>query len=129
MEGLHLTVDGMAAQWVTEAQVREFLILCPSPAGIDMTVIAGPTIVGNALEGWCTGYVIIVESHISVHSSGAVVCVDIFSCKSFDTKKATELVASSFELTEYRAQWIIRSHFSEVSDLQGDHRLPSSHLL
>ncbi len=50
-------------------------------------------------QGGLTGFVILVESHISIHTfpEDNFASIDIFSCKSFDSKKATEHLVGLFE--------------------------------
>ncbi len=53
----------------------------------------------NPAEWGISGFVIIAESHISIHTfpDRAAAFVDIFSCKQFDLNKAINYVASSLE--------------------------------
>ena len=72
------------------------------PTTLGMTKITEPkvlTYVGSVPEDWgLSGFVIIAESHISVHTfpSRNYINVDIFSCKEFDSEKALEDVKRIF---------------------------------
>ena len=50
-------------------------------------------------KGGVSGYVIITESHISIHTfvEQCFVSIDIFSCKEFDVDKAVEYLVNVFE--------------------------------
>jgi S-adenosylmethionine decarboxylase len=50
-------------------------------------------------KGGISAFVIIAESHISIHTFPfqRYISVDIFSCKHFDVDKATEFIVKSFE--------------------------------
>ncbi len=50
-------------------------------------------------QGGLTGFVILVESHISIHTFpyDSYVSIDIFSCKAFDGKRAIEYIKNLFE--------------------------------
>jgi S-adenosylmethionine/arginine decarboxylase-like enzyme len=51
-----------------------------------MTIISGPHLVENA------GMVLMAESHIIVHWLGLACWVDVFSCKEFDSQRATHFI-------------------------------------
>jgi S-adenosylmethionine decarboxylase len=52
---------------------------------------------GATIEG-ISGFIMIAESHISIHTfpEKDYVFIDLFSCKPFDVDKAVELLASAF---------------------------------
>jgi S-adenosylmethionine decarboxylase len=70
-----------------------------------MTKISEPHVIrysGVKPEDWgVTGFVIIAESHISVHTfpEHGYVWVDIFSCKEFEAPEALGIVTDAFGLT------------------------------
>ena len=49
-------------------------------------------------DGGISGFVMIAESHISIHTFPAkdYVFIDLFSCKEFDVDKAMDLLVSAF---------------------------------
>jgi S-adenosylmethionine decarboxylase len=72
-----------------------------------MTKISEPFVfqyTGVKPEDWgVTGFVIIAESHISVHTfpDHGYVWVDVFSCKEFEAPNALEKVVEAFGLTSF----------------------------
>jgi len=102
---MHLAVDGYGtdtSKFQDTDLLYEFLDTYPTTLG--MTKITEPkvlTYVGSVPEDWgLSGFVIIAESHISVHTfpSRNYINVDIFSCKEFDAEKALEDVKRVFGL-------------------------------
>lgn len=53
-------------------------------------------------QGGVTGFVILVESHISIHTfpSEGFASIDVFSCKSFDSKFAEEYITKLLEASK-----------------------------
>jgi S-adenosylmethionine decarboxylase len=103
---VHLTIDGYGGsreKLSSEEVVRS--LLDTYPGEINMTKISEPFVLnysGEKPEDWgITGFVIIAESHISVHTfpEHGYVWVDIFSCKAFETEGATERIIHDFGLT------------------------------
>jgi S-adenosylmethionine decarboxylase len=102
---MHLAIDGFGsdpARFEDKELLFNFLDTYPSKLG--MTKITEPkvlTYVGKVPEDWgLSGFVIIAESHISVHTFPArnYINVDVFSCKPFNTDKALEDVKRVFGL-------------------------------
>jgi S-adenosylmethionine decarboxylase len=110
---MHLLIDGYggdaAKMWDMEA-VRGFLAQYPSALG--MTKLCEPHVLtyeGPKVEDQgVSGFVIIAESHISVHTfpNRSYVNIDIFSCKSFDSGRALRDAKALFSLTEART-WLL----------------------
>jgi len=88
-----------------EQFINKFLDAYPSKIG--MTVIRAPQVskcIGAKPEDWgISGYVLIIESHISVHTfpEHLYVCIDIFSSKEFDCEQATRDLKEEFKLTKF----------------------------
>ena len=57
-----------------------------------------------------TGFVIIAESHISIHTypHKKFLTVDVYSCKEFDTEKAAQLIVDTFEVGNFNKRVIRR---------------------
>jgi len=100
---LHLIVDGLDGD--PEALRNSDLVqafLDAYPQEINMTKIAPPQVYtyrGKRPEDWgLSGFVLIAESHISVHTfpDRGHVNIDIFSCKPFDGDGAVEFVKNTF---------------------------------
>lgn len=103
---MHLTIDGFGGDREllgSETLVRE--LLDTFPGEINMTKISEPFVFeysGIKPEDWgVTGFVIIAESHISVHTfpDHGYVWVDIFSCKEFEAPGALDKIVSTFGLS------------------------------
>ena len=100
---MHLIVDGFGGdpQTLRDADLLYgFLDTCPDE--IHMTKIAPPhvyTYRGKRPQDWgLSGFVLIAESHISVHTfpDRGHVNVDVFSCKAFDVEGALAVVKDTF---------------------------------
>ena len=110
---MHLVIDGYGGDvekmW-DQQLVRDFLDQYPSKLG--MTPITEPQVLkylGDNLEdAGVSGFVIIAESHISIHTfpSRQYVNIDIFSCKSFDDQRALAEAKQLFDLTEVKT-WLL----------------------
>lgn len=82
-----------------------YKLLDELPAMINMHKFSDPMLtiipkMENSFDqGGLTGFVILVESHISIHTFPAdlYVSIDIFSCNSFDGKKAVDYIKRLFE--------------------------------
>jgi S-adenosylmethionine decarboxylase len=103
---MHLTIDGYGGDREllgSESLVRSLLDVYPGE--INMTKISEPFVlryVGEKPEDWgVTGFVIIAESHIAVHTfpDHGYVWVDIFSCKAFEADGAVDRIIDAFGLT------------------------------
>jgi len=101
--GQHLTIDA------SECNVRKlgsislvYDILRELPKMIGMTIMTLPY-VGKWKDVWAesegiSGFVMIAESHISIHTfpEQKYVFIDVFSCKKFNTEKAKEYLIEMF---------------------------------
>ena len=92
---MHLVIDGYGGDvekmW-DQQLVRDFLDQFPSK--LAMTPITEPQVLkytgDNVEDAGVSGFVIIAESHISIHTFPyrQYVNIDIFSCKPFDDQRA-----------------------------------------
>ncbi len=112
---MHVIVDGFGGdpdQLADENVVRAILDLYPDEMG--MTKIAPPTVVrykGTKPEDWgVSGYVMIAESHISVHTfpERSLIWADIFSCKDFDAAPIVDDMRRRFGLREMQVNILER---------------------
>jgi S-adenosylmethionine decarboxylase len=103
---VHLTIDGFGGdreRLSSESLVRS--LLDSYPGEINMTKISEPFVLqytGEKPEDWgVTGFVIIAESHIAVHTfpEHGYVWVDVFSCKEFEAEGAEARIIETFGLT------------------------------
>ena len=110
---MHLVIDGYGCdpgQLADMEHVRRFLDAYPDAIG--MTKISVPSVQtyrGPVPEDWgVSGFVIIAESHISVHTfpDRAYVNVDVFSCKEFDAERALKEIRALFTMTKSN-HWVL----------------------
>ena len=104
---MHLIIegrDGDARKLQDLALVYDLLDHFPDEIG--MTKITPPIVrryIGTKPEDWgISGFVMIAESHISVHTfpDKGEVSIDVFSCKEFDGERARDLLREAFALGE-----------------------------
>ena len=112
---MHVIVDGFGGdpdQLADENVVRAILDLYPEAMG--MTKIAPPTVVryrGTKPEDWgVSGYVMIAESHISLHTfpERCLIWADIFSCKDFDPAHVVDDLKRRFSLRDMQVNVLER---------------------
>ena len=112
---MHLAIDGLgcdAEQLADLEHVRRFLDSYPD--AINMTKIMTPhvqTYNGPVPEDWgVSGFVIIAESHISVHTfpDRGYLNVDVFSCKEFDSVLAEAEIKSYFGIQRVESRVLDR---------------------
>ncbi len=110
---MHLVIDGHncePARLSDPEMVRAFLDEFPDR--IHMTKITPPAVYtyhGPTPEDWgVSGFVIIAESHISVHTfpDRGYVNIDVFSCKEFDAEQALREVRELFGIDDVRS-WVL----------------------
>ena len=102
--GLHATIDASGCDKRKLASYSlVYDILNNLPAKIGMTKMTLPYVAkwmdkfANGTEG-ISGFVMIAESHISIHTfpDQDYVFMDIFSCRSFDTDSAIKYLIDAF---------------------------------
>ena len=110
---MHLLIDGHDGNpeiLQNQSLISKFLEELPNKIG--MTKLMKPQV--NKYEGtnsqdWgISGFVIIAESHISVHTfpERKYINIDVFSCKNFDIEKTISQVKSYFKLEKVKS-WTI----------------------
>ena len=106
---MHLVVDGYGADPEKLKDVDlVHTFLDEYPSAIGMTKIVPPQVYtyrGQTPEDWgVSGFVLIAESHISIHTfpDRGYVNIDVFSCKEFDARASLEDVKRTFSLTEVK---------------------------
>ena len=110
---MHLIIDGYRGDptkmW-DEEMIRWFLWEYPSRLG--MKRICEPQVVtynGPRIEdSGVSGFVVIAESHISIHTFPYrdYVNIDVFSCKSFDSQRVLRDMEELFSLGDVRT-WLM----------------------
>jgi len=112
---MHLIIDGYSSNSdILQSEEFIYQLLDQYPAEIGMTKIAPPYVlryVGAKPEEWgVSGFVLIAESHISIHTfvEQRYVNIDIFSCKSFNADQAIKDLSDRLQLTEVRTHLLDR---------------------
>ena len=122
---MHLIIDGFGGDadmmWDTE-RLRAFLD--EYPANLGMTRITEPEVLEyhgpNPGDSGISGFVIIAESHVSVHTfpHRDYVNIDLFSCKSFDHEQALADARSLFDLKQVKT-WLLDRGLEWTNAQQG----------
>lgn len=110
---MHLLIDGFGGD-VEKMKDADFVyrFLDTFPSEIGMNKITTPLVTtyhGPKEEDWgVSGFVIIAESHISVHTfpERAYVNIDVFSCKDFNHEQALTQIREIFSLDQAKL-WVI----------------------
>ncbi|MDP3063871.1 MAG: S-adenosylmethionine decarboxylase [Chloroflexota bacterium] len=129
---MHLAVDGYGAD-PRKLQDADLLrnFLDSYPASLGMTKVSEPMVLtyrGPTPEDWgLSGFVIIAESHISIHTfpDRSYVNVDIFSCKEFDTEFALKQVTELFGI-EHAKMWRLERGLEHLLPYPGVNPTPSA---
>ena len=103
--GPHLTIDGKKCNIDSlKNQEAVFNVLNNLPKELGMTKITMPYVV-PWVDKWAntpgiSGFVMIAESHISIHTfpDDDYIFIDIFSCMEFNTDKAIEYLKNAFSI-------------------------------
>jgi len=106
---MHLIIDGYGGD-VRKMQDLNLIyeLLDSYPSAIGMTKIAPPYVfryTGVNPEHWgITGFVLIAESHISIHTfpERGYVNIDVFSCKEFNAEHAIEDLQARLGLSQIK---------------------------
>ena len=110
---MHLLIDGYEGDprkmWDVDL-VRQFLE--DFPVSLGMTKLCEPQVLtyqGPKVEdSGVSGFVVIAESHISIHTfpNRNYVNIDVFSCKTFDHERALRDAKALFSLGEVKT-WVL----------------------
>ena len=122
---MHLVIDGFGGDvgkmWDVEL-VRQFLNSYPEALG--MTRITEPRVLEyqapNPEDSGVSGFVIIAESHISIHTfpEKSYVNIDLFSCRAFDHERALQDAKALFDLEEVDT-WLLDRGLEWLDERQG----------
>ena len=122
---MHLVIDGYGGDtekmW-DKQRLEAFLFELPPALG--MTRITEPSVLEydapKPEDSGISGFVIIAESHISVHTfpRKGYVNIDIFSCQSFDKDWALAQVKELFGLEEVKT-WVLDRGLEWLDARQG----------
>ena len=124
---MHLIIDGYSSNSdILQSEEFIYQLLDQYPAEIGMTKIAPPYVlryVGAKPEEWgVSGFVLIAESHISIHTfvEQRYVHIDVFSCKSFDADRAIRDLSGRLQLTEVKTYLLDRTVSPSYLDQMGE---------
>jgi len=122
---MHLVIDGYGGDttkmWDTQL-IRQFLTDYPESLG--MTRITDPKVLDYQApkpeDSGVSGFVIIAESHISIHTfpRKSYVNIDIFSCLAFDYERALADATELFDLEEVK-NWLLDRGLEWLDERQG----------
>jgi deoxyhypusine synthase len=113
--GSHLILDVFEADpeiLKSKSKVKEFLEKIPKL--IDMTPLTSPKVLfheaQDPLDSGVTGFIVIAESHISVHTypKREFASIDIFSCREFDTEKAVKFSKDFYDALRVERRTLYR---------------------
>lgn len=115
--GEHVTLDGYGGDEEL-LNSKDVVLSCLKnlPALLDMHILAEPVVYfakGNDDKdpgGW-SGFVVIEESHISIHTfpKRGFVSIDVYTCKNgMDQKYIEDYFIKEFKLTDTETNFIIR---------------------
>ena len=119
---MHLAIDGYEAdpaKLSDEALVFRFLDEYPCVIG--MNKVAPPQVysyTGKVPDDWgVSGFVIIAESHISVHTfpDRGYLNIDIFSCNDFNVSASLDDVKSTFGVAGEIKTWTMDRSFDHAT--------------
>lgn len=103
---MHLIIDGYGADpGLLQDEAAIYELLDTYPERIGMTKVSLPHVfryVGSKPEDWgVSGFVIIAESHIAIHTfvERGLVNIDVFSCKAFDARHVIDFFRDRFRLS------------------------------
>ncbi len=124
--GEHLTIDGYNGD-INLLDSKEIVlsVLYDLPKKLKMKILAKPSVVSapdNGMKdpgGW-SGFVIIAESHISIHTfpKRGFVSADIYSCKNgMDTQIIIDYFTDTFKLTDVETNFIKRGTLYPLENL------------
>ena len=126
---MHLIIDGYSSNSdILQSEEFIYQLLDQYPAEIGMTKICPPYVlryVGAKPEEWgVSGFVMIAESHISIHTfvEQKYLNIDVFSCKNFDAERIIKDLSTRLQLTEIRTHVLDRDmigsgHPGEVEEV------------
>lgn len=127
--GLQLTLDGYASTQSLCANVEHvYNVLMELPAHIGMRRVGFPHIIKIDEPGikGLSGFVFIMESHISIHTyeERGFVTIDVYSCKTFDEKQTREFLTRAFGIQAFETNLIVRGKRFGTIPLQTSLHVP-----
>ena len=134
---MHLAIDGYGGnsnKLDNEDSIYGFLDAYPEKIG--MTKISTPHVYRHeaidTIDSGVSGFVLIAESHVSIHTfpNRKYVNIDVFSCKDFDLKKAVIELKKMFKLDRVRAWALDRGlEYSDIATAKQEVNFERSRLI
>lgn len=125
--GVHLTLDGYRGnRALLDSMEQVFTVLDQLPEELDMHKIITPYVVRAGANdkkdpGGISGFVMIAESHISIHTfpNRRFVSIDVFTCQDrLDIEKVLRSFKKAFRLQEIEHRVVRRGkRFGELAQL------------
>jgi S-adenosylmethionine decarboxylase len=117
--GEHVMIDGYGGN-LEKLNDKERVTRClrELPESLGMHLLNEPTVLfapGNDLKdpgGW-SGFVVIMESHISIHTFPlrGFVSIDVYTCQNgLDSQQLCEYFKNEFELKDVEVNFVKRGH-------------------
>src|SRR3989338_4558572 len=115
--GLHVTVDASGcSKGKLSSQSIVYDILNKMPEKIGMTKMTLPYVAkwfdkfSTSTTPGISGFVMLAESHISIHTfpDYDYVFIDIFSCRRFDVENAAKYITDAFEAGKFTKKVVKR---------------------
>ena len=114
--GKHLTIDAYGCDYeALDSMDANFKLLNEMPGRIAMHKITTPYVIRAAPNdikdcGGVSGFVMIAESHISVHTfpSKKYLTMDLYSCSNFDESKVLKIVKETYKYDKVETHVIKR---------------------
>lgn len=127
--GPHLTIDGYeCSRSLLSDMLHIHNYLNEAPDIIGMTKITTPMVFeykSGVPEDWgVSGFILIAESHISIHTypDKSFVLIDIFSCKPFDENEAVRHAKDCFAIGRVEPRLVNRGlEFPRNAEIVKDH--------
>ncbi len=124
--GLHLTFDGYRGDFATLNNRKKVINFLNSLVKkLRMIKLIGPCVVRvkdnhKKDPGGYTGFVVIQESHISVHTfpSRGFVSIDVYSCNDFDYKSGASFIKKFFKVKSAETCVIVRGRRYPPKDIR-----------
>jgi S-adenosylmethionine decarboxylase len=124
--GEHVTIDGYGGDFELLNNEKVILrVLSDLPSKLNMETLSEPMIISapnNGLNdpgGW-SGFVIIVESHIAIHTfpRRRFISADVYTCKNgTDVKIIVDYFTETFKLSDVETHFIRRGTRYPAEDL------------
>ena len=113
--GRHLIVDGYGVESKKLTDKKSLTKLLENlPRKLKMRILRKPVVAAISSDHYphtgYSGFVILLESHISFHTwpEENYVALDVYSCRDFDEKKAVQYIKKFFGVKNLKVKSIIR---------------------